>query len=316
MSAPLVSVILRSIGRPEWKRALASVAAQSYSPLEVVCVNAKGAQHPPIPAAVGQVAIRTVDQGRPLGRSRAANAGLAAAGGDYLAFLDDDDWFLEHHVAVLVEALAANPSAQVAYADAEGVDRDGNVVHRFGEPFRYARLCVGNFIPMDAALFSRSLVQAGCSFDETLAVYEDWDFWLQLAAYGPFLHVDRVGVRCSTSGSSGVGLAPDRGQQRAARVRLYEKWRHLWSGEQLDALVALLEEEARVRDLLFAAAVAAAERTGQDLQRLAREAEDARRELEAVLASRSWRWTAPLRWAKERLAGRARPSGEGERETH
>lgn len=312
MNPPLVTVIVRSIGRPQLARALASVAAQDYPALEVVCVNAKGADHPPVPPAAGRAPVRQVGGREPLGRSRAANLGLAAASGTYLAFLDDDDWFLEHHVATLVETLAAHPGVRAAYADAEGVAEDGTVVHTFAQPFCHARLAVGNFIPIDAALFARSLLAEGCAFDESLEVYEDWDFWLQLAEHTPFVRVPSVGTRCAAGGGSGVGLAADAERQRAARQRIYEKWRHRWSGEQIDALVRYLEEEVRARDRLFLAAVAAAERATEELRQTAARAAEAQAALEAVLASRSWRWTAPLRWLRKTLAAptsRGRASG-------
>jgi hypothetical protein len=41
-SVPLVSVIVRTTGRPELAEALASIAAQSYRNIEVVVVNAGG----------------------------------------------------------------------------------------------------------------------------------------------------------------------------------------------------------------------------------------------------------------------------------
>ncbi len=312
MNTPLVTVIVRSIGRPELARALASVASQTHPALEVVCVDALGEGHPRVAQVTGRVPIRLIGEGRRLGRSRAANLGLAAAGGEYLIFLDDDDWFLDHHVAALVEALAAHPDTRLAYADAEGVAPDGTVVHSFAEPFCPARLAVGNFIPINAALFARSLVTEGCAFDESLELYEDWDFWLQLARRTPFLRVRGVGARCSTGGGSGVGLSAERQRQREARARIYEKWRHLWTGQELEALVRYLEEEAQTRDRLFMAAVALAEQTAGELAAAAEQAAEARAALERVLGSRSWRWTTPLRWLGERLPRRgARGTPEG-----
>jgi len=312
VSSPLVTVIVRSLGRPQLSRALASVAAQSYPALEVVCVNARGPDHPALAPATGRVPVRQVGGEGPLGRSRAANLGLAAAAGEFLAFLDDDDWFLEHHVATLMEALEAHPGVRAAYADAEGVAEDGTVVHTFAQPFCHARLLVGNFIPIDAALFARSLLAEGCAFDESLEVYEDWDFWLQLAERTPFVRVPRVGTRCATDGGSGVGLNADPERQRVARQRIYEKWRHHWSGERIDALVRYLEEEVRARDRLFLAAVATAERATEELRRAGAEAANARAALEGVLASRSWRWTAPLRRLKGAVAALGSPRTQRE----
>ena len=39
-SGPLVSVIIRSLGRPSLARSVTSVAAQRHRPLEIVVVNA------------------------------------------------------------------------------------------------------------------------------------------------------------------------------------------------------------------------------------------------------------------------------------
>ena len=78
---PTVSLIVRSMARPTLAEALASIAQQTYPVLEVIVVNAHGPGYPPLGEQCGPFPLRFVDQGRPLERSAAANAGLDAARG-------------------------------------------------------------------------------------------------------------------------------------------------------------------------------------------------------------------------------------------
>ncbi len=246
-AAPLVSIIIRSMGRPTLGEALASLAAQHYRPLEAVVVNALGAGHPPLAPLCGTLPVRLVAGAGALGRSAAANVGLAAAAGDYLGFLDDDDLLLPHHVADLLTALEGTAGAEAAYSGVrmEVFDSAG---HRQAEvelnqPFHLASLRAQNYIPMHAVLFHRTLWERGCRFDEALALYEDWDFWLQLAEHGAFVHWDQVSAIYRNYGHSGFGLCPDEGAIAAGRAALFEKWRQRLSGAELAAMLAALRDE-------------------------------------------------------------------------
>ncbi|MDE1943830.1 MAG: glycosyltransferase family 2 protein, partial [Betaproteobacteria bacterium] len=139
---PLVSVVVRSMDRPTLARALASVGNQTYSQVEVVVVNARGAAHSPLPPA-GALPVRLVDPGVPLPRSRAANVGLQAARGDLLVLLDDDDWFDPPHLERLVAALRQHQDSVAAYAGVRCLHEENGAVTEgrvFDEPFDPVRL--------------------------------------------------------------------------------------------------------------------------------------------------------------------------------
>ena len=224
--------------RAPLSQALASVSAQEYPEIEVVLVNAKGEAHSEVTALCPRFSVRVVGGGVPLGRSQAANLGLSNASGEYLMFLDDDDWLDPLHVAGLVEALASSLCARVAYAGVEYVSgpgaKDGVVMN---DPFDSRKLRLGNFIPIHAVLFDRTLLDNGSRFDETLDLYEDWDFWLQLASQSDFVHVDRVTAGYRNSGSSGVGPLRDGTEVLRARARILDKWKGIWSGGELHELL-------------------------------------------------------------------------------
>lgn len=89
----LVSVIVRSMGRRHLRAALTSISQQDHTPLEVIVVDATGGTHPPLPNIAWRDGhtIRVVGGAAQLPRPHAANAGLLAARGQWLCFLDDDD---------------------------------------------------------------------------------------------------------------------------------------------------------------------------------------------------------------------------------
>jgi tetratricopeptide (TPR) repeat protein len=222
---PLVSVIVRSMGRPTLSVALASLDAQSWPALDVVVVAASGPAHPDV-ATTGSHRVRLVRPAQPLQRAAAANAGLDAAAGEWITFLDDDDEFRPEHLATLVAARAANPDAQVVHSYAHAVLKDGRA-ERFGQPHATMELFDRNYLHLSTAIFARALVVAGCRFDESLAVHEDWDFFLQLAQRATFQFVPTESfVWHADAGTSGAAGGANHDDARFAyfRDRVYDKW--------------------------------------------------------------------------------------------
>jgi len=218
-----VSVLIRTMGRPALARALAAVAAQTWRPLEIVLVDAKGGGKWPKNHA--DIPVRVAGSSPALDRPRAANAGLAAARGAWITFLDEDDIIEPDHVALLV-ATATVAGLPVAYGQTRLIGPDG-VQRVFGGPFSRAALLRSNYIAIHAALFHRAFVDAGVRFDESLATFEDWDFWLQLSAQSDFAFTGKAtAIYRAEAGESGAGAGPnlDREAVLAQRARLMQKW--------------------------------------------------------------------------------------------
>lgn len=193
---PVISVVVRADDQVFLGLALASLIEQEYDQLEVVLVWF-GAVAPEL-AEFAVLDIRVVDGAR--NRSRNLNLGIAAARGEYIAFLDQDDVYYPEHLANLLAELQANNRVDVAYSGCrvvacrrEGVEVQvtGTVTER-NRPYQAGRLLVGNTIPNHALLYRAALLRH-FPFDEALEAYEDWDLLarLDLAEYR-FAHVDEI----------------------------------------------------------------------------------------------------------------------------
>ena len=77
-AAPVVTTIVRSMGRALLSDAVESILGQDYAPIETLIVDATGGRHPPLPDAWVARGVRLVNLGRPLPRPNAANAGAGS----------------------------------------------------------------------------------------------------------------------------------------------------------------------------------------------------------------------------------------------
>lgn len=260
-TGPLVSVVVRTRDRPELlAEALASLARSTWRRLEVVLVNDGGA--PPFVPADFPLAVVAVDLQPNRGRAGAANAGIAAAHGDYVTFLDDDDLVEPEHFELLV-GLARGAGVRVGYSDAAvGVYRPGGpsgwqeVERRlpYSRDFDPELLLLDNYIPFHTLIFEKALVQEVGPLDESLPFFEDWDFLIRLAQRTRFQHLARVTCEYRQFRGAGHHILGDRpresGDFLVQRARVLAKHAALLTPQLL----------ARVVDRLRAETVAAEDR--------------------------------------------------------
>ena len=238
----LVTIICRSIGRPDLKSALDSISAQSYKPIEVILVNSsEKSLESFIPEGL---LVNVLDQATPLSRSDAANVGIEAANGDLLLFLDDDDYVACDHIRNLVAKITSDASVRAVYSGTQKVTNDGKLLEQvYSTEFDPILLMRDNYIPIHSMLFEKSLVDEGCRFDPRFDIYEDWDFWLQLAQKTKFYHVPSVTAFYRSGGESGTAVSEESAKFNSkskitkARAQIFEKWKTLWTGDQINKLI-------------------------------------------------------------------------------
>ncbi len=205
----LVSVIIPTFRRPRrLQEALASVGNQSYSQIEVIVINNGGADMretiQPFQNTFSRAPeLLQLEQACTIGAAR--NIGIRAAGGDFIAFLDDDDCYRPNHIARLAAALQNDSSAALAYDEALigiekiATERDARGVVeatcRLGLPYDYERFRRDDYIVTSTILCRKSACIAAGYFDEDLLFCEDWDFLLKMRNIGKILFVPgEIGV--------------------------------------------------------------------------------------------------------------------------
>jgi glycosyltransferase involved in cell wall biosynthesis len=334
--SPSVSIVVRTKDRPRLvERALASVAAQTYRPIDVVVVNDGGValDRERLVAALAGVRLALIELPHSGGRAHAANVGLQAADGDLVGFLDDDDELLPGHVAALVPH-AGRSGVGAVYSDCEMVRRelgpDGEIVSeasagRFflSRDFSAEVLLLENYIPLICVLFTREALASTTGFDERLELFEDWDLYLQVARRFAFHHVPEVTARyVQWSASSQVAfsgaidggaeylqvLAKNLDRVRPETILAYYRTRQGDARAADERRRALEAEVARLADRAAAAERRAdAEARGRaqaeaETAQLRARLGEAARTLQSIVDSRAWKLVTFYRGGvKERL---------------
>ena len=189
-----MSVIIPTYNRARLlPRCLDSVLSQELQPLEIIVVDDGSTDTSAQLVSRDYPGIKLVSQENK-GVSAARNAGINAAQGDWLAFLDSDDAWFPGKLGRQAQTVETSPGCGIVHTDEiwirNGVRVNPRSKHRKygGSIFKHCLpLCV--ISPSSVMIHRRVFDQVGL-FDEALPVCEDYDLWLRACALIPVAFVN------------------------------------------------------------------------------------------------------------------------------
>jgi glycosyltransferase involved in cell wall biosynthesis len=197
---PTISVIIPTYYRNDLlPEAIESVANQDYEPVELVVVDDSGEGHAaPVLEEYEDVIDEAIIREQNGGWQAAYTTGIEASSGEYVQFLDDDDYLLEGKLTKTAEVLRENPEIGVSYC---GVIREGDGP-QYPKPevsgdiledalhFRTFPLWTGSML-IRRAVLEDCLPFAGMAEDDDLEIeLGDTDLKIELARRTKFGYVD------------------------------------------------------------------------------------------------------------------------------
>ena len=139
------------------------------------------------------------------GQAVARNLGISHAQGDFIGFLDSDNRWLPHKLAVQVPYLEVHPEVDVLYGDIERIDGAGRTwpspVRRRYSGVVWKDLLIDNFVTFNTALVRADKLRAIGGMDETVRRGDDYDLWLRLSPTARFQFVPGVVAQYRVEGN-------------------------------------------------------------------------------------------------------------------
>ncbi|HEY5883713.1 MAG TPA: glycosyltransferase [Pyrinomonadaceae bacterium] len=192
-SRPLVSVII-----PAYKVAgfiadtLESVLCQTFEDYEIIVINDGSPDTPQLEKQIEPYAQSiTYLKQRNGGAGAARNAGIQAAHGEFVAFLDGDDVWCPNFLNDQLELIQSSGGYDVVYANAtnfgiSGLSRTTNMDMNpsDGEVTVESLISARCNVITSSVVARRSQVLAVGCFDERFRNSQDFDLWLRLAKHG------------------------------------------------------------------------------------------------------------------------------------
>lgn len=188
----LISVVMPCYNaEPYVREAILSVLQQSYTSLELIIVDdgsTDGSTEIIEQLAYAHPSIRIVYQNR-IGPYAARNQGLAQAHGNFVAFLDADDYWHPDALAQLHTALNDAP-ADVAYCGWQHVGPLADNLQPHNPIDLHDKNILEHFLkacpwPINAVLIKRQLIDSLRGFSERRATAMDYDLWLRMLTLKP-----------------------------------------------------------------------------------------------------------------------------------
>lgn len=165
MNKITLTVIIPNYNKSNYiRKCLESVLNQTYKPLEIIVVDDKSTDNSKevvLQIAKNNPIIKPIFLEKNGGVSNARNVGLNAAKGNYVTFIDSDDYYfnnhkLENEISLITASKVENP---VAYSRIILVDQDGDeIATPYNSKFKKSDFITGRDFPFMLSLFKKNRV--------------------------------------------------------------------------------------------------------------------------------------------------------------
>jgi glycosyltransferase involved in cell wall biosynthesis len=231
------SIIIPTVGRPSLSKSVSSVLEQNCSKLnfEIIVVNDSGQPLPPAEWQKSERVQMICTQKRE--RCFARNTGAAIAKGDYLCFLDDDDWFLPNALDHFWSLVQIYPDAAWFYGGVEFVDSGGETLGYLNQRKTgncFVEAMTETWIPLQASLIRAEAFFEVGGFNPEFVVTQDLDL------------LRRIAFRHDLAATPENTACIQRGSERKAETRYTIAWLYIAKGR--DNLLAEPKALSRLLD--------------------------------------------------------------------
>jgi glycosyltransferase involved in cell wall biosynthesis len=194
VSHPEIAVVIPTQNRRGLiARAIDSVQRQSRPANEILVVDDGSTDDTADFVARAYPDVRLLRQEN-RGVSAARNAGVRAAKGELIAFLDSDDEWLPRKLERQLQAMEECPGVLLCHTNEIWI-RNGRRVNPMKKHQKFGGRIFEKALPLcvispSSVLLDRRLFDEVGLFDESLPACEDYDLWLRVCARFPVLFVD------------------------------------------------------------------------------------------------------------------------------
>lgn len=191
------------------EQAIQSVVNQTYADVEYLIIDGKSSDRTLDIVQKYSAKIARVVSEPDAGIYAAMNKGIALATGDFLYFLNSDDYLVDTQVFQdLADFIAQQPRCDFVYGQLETrVEETHRVVQRIPRPaeeLQQALLSYNEGPQHAASFFGRTLFDTLGLFDETYRISADYDWFLRMAQAptAAVCYFPRLIASCSNQGLS------------------------------------------------------------------------------------------------------------------
>lgn len=202
MNPGSVSVIVPTYNRASLvTQAVDSLLAQTRVPDEIIVVNDGSKDDTEKVLQKYQRPVKVINQPNG-GLASARNAGLKAATGDFVAFLDDDDTLTPDSIEKRASFLEKYPEKPIVYGNIEVIFIDEASSQHSKYQIRdvpitysgdvFSKIILRNLAPIHAFMARRTCFENNVLFRSAFPGVEDYDLWVRLAEHFHFYYIDNL----------------------------------------------------------------------------------------------------------------------------
>jgi glycosyltransferase involved in cell wall biosynthesis len=252
---PLFSILLPVFNTPPdlLRACVDSVRRQHYPRWELRVVDDGSTSDLTAAALTGlapDARIHVQRQPANSGISRATNAALAAATGEFIVLLDHDDLLRPHTLAEFARRLAAEPTLDAVYTDEDKIDPAGQRLVPFLKPAFSPEFLLGVMYIGHALCVRTAVARATGGFDPAFDGIQDYEFFLRVTERTDRIgHIPRILYHWRQSAQSSALHGNVKGDMDARHVAAVEA--HLRRRQRSERVVPLGGHRLRLQSTVF-----------------------------------------------------------------